>query len=320
MRSFTFFHHNGGGFLMSIPVIDLHCDALWRMQQDGHRFNDGLLDVNADKLRAGNVMAQAFAIYVYPTLTLEEKRAAAFKQIAHFQQEVLSEQVVHIKKWTDFEKLQPGQTGAFLTIEGVDFFGGDIDYWHQFHDLGVLSIGLTWNYSNEAADGLHSTSQLGVTPFGKDIIALNNQHGLFTDVTHLHERSFWDVIEHADHVIASHSNAMAVCKHERNLNDAQIKAMIEIDAPIHVVYYPEFINGTNTASMVDLIRHIDYICSLGGKHLIGLGSDFDGIDVKIPGLEHAGMHQNLINELLKYYSEPEVRGFASANFLKHLPK
>ena len=57
------------------------------MQQDGHQFNDGLLDVNADKLRDGHVMAQAFAIYVYPTLTLEEKRAAAFKQIAHFQQE-----------------------------------------------------------------------------------------------------------------------------------------------------------------------------------------------------------------------------------------
>lgn len=305
---------------MSIPIIDLHCDALWRMQQDGYSFRDAQLDVTFDKLRAGHVMAQAFAIYIVPTLTLEEKRAAAFKQIAHFQQEVLSEQMVHMKKWTDFDKLQPGQIGAFLTIEGVDFFGGDIDFWHQFYELGVLSIGLTWNNPNEAADGLHSHLGRGVTAFGKEIIQLNNEHLLFTDVSHLHEQSFWDVIEHADYVIASHSNAQAICQHGRNLTDAQIRALIEKNAPMHIVYYPEFINGTTNASMSDLIRHIDHICALGGKHLIGFGSDFDGIDCKVRGLEHAGMQQNLVNELLKHYSEQEVHGFAYANFLKHLPK
>ena len=38
---------------MSIPIIDLHCDALWRMQQDGYHFSDAQLDVNYEKLRAG---------------------------------------------------------------------------------------------------------------------------------------------------------------------------------------------------------------------------------------------------------------------------
>lgn len=309
------------GIHMSIPIIDLHCDALLRMHKQGYEFlNSPELDVNYEKLVEGHVIAQAFAIYVHPELSLVEKRATAIKQIECFRNEVLREGVVHIKKWADFETLQPGQIGAFLTIEGVDFFGGDLKIWHPFHQLGVLSIGLTWNFPNEAADGAHSHYRRGVTPFGKEIIKLNNQHKIFTDVSHLNEQSFWDVIEHADYVIASHSNARAVCDHVRNLNDAQIRAMIEKNAPIHIVFYPEFINGTNSASMGDVIRHIDYICSLGGKDLIGLGSDFDGIDFKVAGLEHAGMHQNFINELLKYYSEEQVRGFAYANFLNHLPR
>ncbi|MGN7476988.1 dipeptidase [Solibacillus silvestris] len=306
---------------MSIPIIDLHCDALLRMQDHRLRFLDSpKLDVNLERLRTGHVMAQAFAIYIYPNFSLEEKRASALKQIAYFQNEVLGGQVVQIKQWADFEKLQPEQIGAFLTIEGVDFFGGDLSFWHEFYALGVLSIGLTWNNPNEAADGLHSTLKRGVTSFGKDIIALNNQHKIFTDVAHLSEQSFWDVIEHADYVISSHSNAAAVCPHERNLTDAQIRAMIAKNAPIHVVYFPEFINGTKRAMMSDLIRHIEHICALGGKHLVGFGSDFDGINAKISSLEHAGMHQNLVNELLKYYSEADVRGFAYANFLKHLPR
>ena len=306
--------------MMNIPVIDLHCDALLRLYEHSYNFtNSPMLDVNLEKLQQGYVKAQAFAIFIDPDLPQERKLAAALKQVYYFQHHVISERVIHIKKWSDFKYLQPGQIGAFLTSEGVDFFGGNIEIWHQFQKFGVLAIGLTWNLANEAADGLQSYLGRGVTLFGKQIISLNNRHKIFTDVTHLNEQSFWDVMEYADYVIASHSNAKSVCNHPRNLNDAQIKAMIEKNAPIHVVYYPEFTTGTTNATMQDLLRHVDYICSMGGKHLIGIGSDFDGIDHKIVGLEHAGMHQNFMNELLKHYSEADVRGFAYENFLNHVP-
>ncbi|MCH7320382.1 dipeptidase [Solibacillus sp. MA9] len=307
---------------MAIPIIDLHCDALLRLFQRNDSFtNAPALDVNYEKLQAGNVMAQAFAIYVNPDLSPLGKIQSAYQQAEYFQQLIEAHpKMVHMKQWHDFHTLQPGQIGAFLTIEGVDFFGGNIKFWHEFYKFGVLAIGLTWNFANEAADGLYSKLGRGVTDFGREIIQLNNTHKIFTDVTHLHEQSFWHVLEHADYVIASHSNATSVCNHERNLTDEQIRAMITKNAPMHVVYFPEFVNGTEQADMSELIKHIDHISSLGGKHLIGLGSDFDGISSKIPGLEHAGMHQNLVNELLKYYREDDVRGFCYENFLNHLPK
>ena len=64
----------------------------------------------------------------------------------------------------------------------------------------------------------------------------------------------------------------------------------------------------------DLVKHIDHIASLGGKHLIGLGSDFDGIGEFVLGLEDASKTQSLVEQLLKSYSTEEVQGITSLNF------
>ena len=124
----------------------------------------------------------------------------------------------------------------------------------------------------------------------------------------------------ADYPIASHSNAKAICDHRRNLSDKQSTALFSKKGMVHVVYNPPFITKNEKATIQDLIKHIDHFCALGGINQIGLGSDFDGIQGKIIELENASKQQNLINELLKHYSEEQVRGFAGQNFLLHLPK
>ena len=86
-----------------------------------------------------------------------------------------------------------------------------------------------------------------------------------------------------------------------------------------MVYYPEFIREGGTATLDDLIAHIDHFCSLGGKKQIGLGSDFDGISTFVQDLEDASKSQQLIDKLLLYFSEEDVRGFAYQNFLDHRP-
>ncbi|WP_107838440.1 dipeptidase [Metasolibacillus meyeri] len=307
---------------MLLPIIDLHCDVLYKYEKKEFDFLNAPFDVNLQNLRQGNVKVQAFAIFIHPTVPKAEKIKSALHQIYYFKTHVVrpENKVVHIKNWSDIEQLQDDEIGAILTIEGVDFFEGDIKMWHLFREFGVLSIGLTWNNANEAADGVQEDTKQGVKAFGREIIQLNNAHQIFTDVSHLSEKSFWDTLELADYVIASHSNAKTLCAHPRNLSDAQIKAMVEKNAPIHIVYCPMFIVEQGEAIIADLIKHIDHICALGGQHLIGLGSDFDGIDQKVQQLENASQHSNLLNELLKYYSEDAVRGFAGQNFLNHLPK
>lgn len=307
-----------------MQVIDLHCDALLKLYESkgAYSFYDGEeLDVNYKKMVQGKIKVQAFAIFVPPKIRTEEKFQVALDQIYYFYHEILGNNasIKLIKAWTDLDALQDGEIGAILTLEGVDAIGNDLKKLTILYELGVRSIGLTWNHANLAADGIGEPRSGGLTTFGREIVQFNNEHKLFTDVSHLSERAFWDVLEEAKYPIASHSNAKAICAHPRNLSDEQIEAMFEKNAMVHVVYYPEFVSIAKKVKIKHLIEHIDYLCSLGGVHHIGFGSDFDGIDKKIEQLEDAAMHLNLIDKLLKYFTEEEVRGFAYRNFLNHVP-
>jgi membrane dipeptidase len=310
-----------------LKIIDTHCDALFKLQQSKRQLfqkkslqfkHSPELNTNLGYLKTGNVKVQFFAIFMMPEVPNEEKWQHALEQIDIFYHEILGRnpEMKHIKNWQDIKHLKEGEIGAVLTLEGADAFGNDLAKLRLLYQLGVMSIGLTWNNANLCADGVGEPRGAGLTEFGKEVVKLNNEHGVLTDVSHLSLKAFWDVMELAKHPIASHSNAYTLCKHPRNLNDEQIQAMFNKKAMIHVVFWPPFINyEQHNASISDLIKHIDYLCSLGGVRNIGLGSDFDGISSFVTGLENASHYQNLINELLKHYSEDEVKGFAYRNFL-----
>lgn len=305
-------------------IIDLHCDALMKLAdaKGTLSFADSPeLETNKSRLQKGKVKVQCFAIFIEPDIPSDQKFQAALEQIDYFYKEVLGKNpdMVHIKEWSDFDLLKIGQIGAMLTLEGVDAIGNDLTKLHILYQLGVRSVGLTWNNANLAADGAGEPRGGGLTLFGKEIVRFHNGHQILTDVSHLSERAFWDVMEIADYPIASHSNSKKLCNHPRNLTDEQASAMFSKGGLIHVVYNPPFINESKKATIPDLVKHIDHFCSLGGVKQIGFGSDFDGIITFITDLEDASKAQNLINELLKYYSEEEVRGFAHQNFLDRRP-
>lgn len=306
-------------------IIDMHCDVLLKLYESQGKiaFRDfEELDTSYEKLVAGGVKVQAFAIFIEPSMKAEQKFQAALDQIHYFYTDVLGNnpEMKLIRKWSDIEQLGEAEIGAILTLEGVDAIGNDLQKLSILYELGVRSVGLTWNNANLAADGAGEPRGAGLTTFGKEIVQFNNSHHLFTDVSHLCERAFWDVMEFAHYPIASHSNARALCNHVRNLNDEQAKAMFSKGGLIHIVYCPAFVKAEGVATIDDVVRHIDHLCSLGGEKQIGLGSDFDGIMTKVIGLEDASMHPHLLNALLKYYSEEQVKGFAFTNFINHLPK
>src|SRR5690625_1600636 len=318
-----------GGFNMEI--IDTHCDALLKLQLAKRDFddpgktltfkNDNTLDTNYDRLRAGNVKVQFFAIFIEPDVPTNEKWQHALEQVDLFYTEILGKQpkMKHIRAWQELDQLQSDEIGAVLTLEGAEAFGNDLVKLRHLYRLGVLSVGLMWNEANLCGDGVGEPRGGGLTALGKEVIRLNNLHHVLTDVSHASVKSFWDMLELGNYVFASHSNARAICDHPRNLYDDQIKALFSKGGFIHVVFYPTFIRqGDQPATIADVMKHIDHLCGLGGVTQIGFGSDFDGIDQHVRQLEHAGQYDHLINELLKHYSESEVRGFASENFLKNI--
>lgn len=307
----------------AMKIIDLHCDALLRLQMDSTKSftNDSELDSNAERLKQGNIKVQLFAIFVHPEVPYDRKFQTVLEQIDLFHREIIGKHS-HIKKivqWSDIDLLKDGEIGAVLTLEGADALGNDLVKLRTLFQLGVKSVGLTWNNANLFADGVGEPRAAGLTELGLEAVRLHNKYKVWTDLSHLSVASFWDALEAADYPIATHSNFKALCDDRRNLYDDQAQAIMNKNGFIGTVFNPPFLNGKTTATIDDVISHIDHFCGLGGVKHVALGSDFDGITMHVTNLEHAGKYQNLINELLKRFKEEEVRGFAYQNVLDRLP-
>lgn len=279
------------------------------------------LDVNVERLQSGGVKIQCFALFVEPFIKQELKFQTVLEQINIFHQNVIQPypHIKHIRHWHELNELKENEVGAILTLEGMDAVGADTEKHQILLEQGILSVGLTWNNANLCADGVKESRGAGVTDFGRAMIQQHNQARVLTDVSHLSERGFWDVMEESNYPIASHSNAASICPHPRNLNDEQAKALFTNNRYMGIVFFPEFLTGTEFASLTDIIRHIDHLCSLGGEKSIGFGSDFDGISKHVTGLRHAAHYPALLQELSKYYSDKQIHQFCSENFLRSVP-
>jgi membrane dipeptidase len=303
---------------MRIGIIDAHCDALLKLWEASERdfLSSSEVDTNLNRLRAGNIKVQLFAIFVEPFIKQDQKFQVVLEQIDIFHQKVVgsNSKVRHIRKWSELDHLKEDEIGAVLTLEGVDAIGDDLTKLSILHQLGVISVGLTWNQANLCADGVGEPRGAGLTSLGKELVRLNNKNHVLTDVSHLSINGFWDVMELARYPIATHSNARLLCEHPRNLYDDQIQALIRNHGYLGLVFCPSFVSIEQPSTIKDIINHLDHVCSLGGEHHIGFGSDFDGITDKVTHLKHSGDYQNLVNELLKYYSNSQVYNFLRGNF------
>lgn len=304
-------------------IIDLHCDVLEKLTRfENVNFrNDSRIYSNFERLKAGNVKVQVFAIFIHPDVPQNEKFQEALRQIEAFHQYVLKEPgMVHIKDWRQIEELEEGQIGAVLSLEGCDAIDDDIEKLQTILDAGVKIVGLTWNYENKVGYGTSEDATKGIKPFGKKVIELLNERDIIIDVAHLNEKGFYELLPLAKRVIASHCNSRTLCDHPRNLTDEQVKMLVAKGGRIHVVFYPPFIEKEkNTTTIEKLVEHIRYLASLVGVEHIGFGSDFDGMDpLSVQDLSDASHFPNIIEKLRNYFSEDEVKFFTEEGFLNYV--
>ncbi|MEW9697641.1 dipeptidase [Paenibacillus sp. SI8] len=311
-------------------IIDGHCDALTKLYMDPKLdFNLELpeLDVSYPRLKRSGVKVQCFAVYLS-----ENIYAPSFDHILQmvdvFYQKVISHPGMSaIRNVSDFLAVERNEKiGAILTLEGLDALAGNMTHLRILYYLGVRSIGLTWNYANWAADGVQEPRNGGFTWKGKRMLKELEGMGIIVDVSHLSVNAFWELIDlYKKPFIASHSNAAKQCPHPRNLSDEQIAAIIKCRGQMGITFVPYFVDSANsTVPISRLLTHIDHVCSLGGENHIGFGSDFDGIEQWIEGLEHAGKYENIIEALCKNYSEDQVERILYGNWrnflLANLPR
>lgn len=303
-------------------VVDAHCDTLTKIMETNESLNRNNCHSDLNRMSIYDGYVQFFAAFIEPHYggAYALKRGIEIIDTFYLEQEKHSQKLSICTDYSSIEKaLSERKIAGILSIEGGEALNGELSALRMFYKLGVRSLCLTWNHRNEIADGqAEDIAGGGLTNFGRAVVAEMNSLGMLVDVSHISERGFWDVLESTvSPIIASHSNARALCNHKRNLTDDQIFALVKNKGVMGINFYPPFLTKSKTAALTDIINHIEHIVGLVGCDNIGIGADFDGINttpVDICGVQDI---EKVLNELaILNYSDSDIKKIAGENFLR----
>jgi membrane dipeptidase len=167
-----------------------------------------------------------------------------------------------------------GRIAVVICLEGASPLQNEISYLRNFYRLGLRCIGLTHDVRNSLGDGIRERSAGGLTHFGVRVVEECNRLGIVVDVSHLSDKGTEDVLEASSQpIVASHSNARALCPHPRNLPDGLIRDIAQGGGMVAFHALNAFISSEPDPTLDDLLRHIAHIAEIGGTDCIGIGPD-----------------------------------------------
>jgi membrane dipeptidase len=147
-----------------------------------------------------------------------------------------------------------------------------------------------------------------------------NRLGMAVDLAHVSPKTMHDALDTSKApVIFSHSSVYTLCPNVRNVPDDVLHRLAENGGVIMITFLPEYTRceDPGAATLSDVADHIQYVGELIGYEFVGLGSDFDGMERTIRGLEDVSKYPDLIAELLaRDISVRDVAGVIGGNIMR----
>jgi membrane dipeptidase len=237
-----------------------------------------------------------------------------------------------------------GKAAGFVSTQNTVDIGLNLDHLNQYYDMGMRMIQLTYNSVNFVAGGCTDRVDCGVTDFGVKFIKRMNELGMIVDTGHCGKQTTLDACSlSTTPVVASHTSAEGVHKHDRAKSDEELKAIAATGGYIGVYLVSMFLSGKEVSTIDDFLDHVDYIARLVGPQHVGIGSDWPmqctqwGIDklaewaleigfrpehgvtkpVNVIGFDDYRDFPNITRGLVKRgYGDDEIKGILGGNFLR----
>jgi membrane dipeptidase len=276
-------------------IVDGHNDLLlhrWRGEPTPH------LDLAA--ARAAGFSGGFFAMYIPSPVQLDPTETPyavplpdpiPFEEASRIADELFAELCkLPVTRASTVDDFQDGAITAIVHMEGAEPIAADLSNLDEWYERGLRSIGLVWSRPNDFAAGVPfrfpSSPDIGpgLTDAGRELVRACNRLGILIDLSHLNEAGFWDVAALSTApLVATHSNAHALCAASRNLTDSQLDAIRDSNGVVGVNFAITFLreDGLLIADtpITEIVRHIDYFAERMGIDNVAFGSDFDGAEV-----------------------------------------
>lgn len=223
------------------------------------------------------------------------------------------------------------QLAIVLHLEGAEVLAIKPELLNVFYNAGLRSIGPLWNRKSIFGDGLnvpfpHSPDTgSGLTNQGKDLILKCSEKHMLIDVSHMNERAFWDTLEIINQpIVATHSNAHALCQQARNLTDQQLEAVKQSNGMVGVNFDVAFLRADgqrNTQTSLDVIvDHLDYLVEHLGEDHVGFGSDFDGCLLPDDLADVSRIYRLIERMQQRHFSDTLIEKITAKNWFNVLDK
>lgn len=354
--------------LAEVPLIDGHNDLPDAIREAATERGDVALydlrsptagDTDLERLRQGMVGGQFWSVYVpsdaeHPARQQLEQIDIALRMIDRYPD--------HLELATtasDIERIfGRGKTASLLGIEGGHVIENSLGALRAFYELGVRYMTLTHFGNTDWADsGTDDVVFGGLSPFGEEVVREMNRLGMLVDLSHVSAATMSDALNVAEApVIFSHSGALALTDHPRNVPDSILTRLRGNGGVVMQVFFPRYVseearvyderaqeetarlqerfgedavrsqreleawqaqNPAPTVPLAAVADHIEHIRDVAGIDHVGIGSDFDGISTHVQGLEDVATFPALFVELARRgWSDDDLRKLAGENLLR----
>ncbi|PKP48089.1 MAG: membrane dipeptidase [Bacteroidetes bacterium HGW-Bacteroidetes-1] len=285
-----------------VLTLDSHTDTPLMLNRNGFDFgkrNDpqkrgGRIDL--PRMEEGSLDAVFFAVFVGQgprtvegNLNAREKAMRIFDQV-YTTMSLYPEKVEIARNVADAWRLKKeGKRAIFLGVENGYPIGKDLSMIELLYNRGARYITLAHTKNNDICDSSTDTLEHnGLSGFGKEVVQEMNRLGIMVDVSHISDRAFYDVLKTTTTpVIASHSNARAVCDHPRNLTDDMLLALKKNGGVVQVCVLSTYvkkqeINPDKENAINELRKQYNYFIGLNDEQTQQAHDAWDEIEKKYP--------------------------------------
>ena len=281
-----------------MKLADLHCDTPYELYKRKTSLYDGNTAFTVEKCEKSDIhsVLQVMAFWSDPKRSPDECYSDFFAMFENLGREI---EECSLKTSAELPAI-------ILSIEGARLVGSNLSRLAVLREYGVRVLAPVWG-GNELCGGAYDSEE-GLTDFGKKLIKECETLGITIDVSHMSEKSFWDTVNISQKpIVATHSNAAAICGHRRNLSDTQVRTIAGSGGVIGVSVCAKHIAGKYAEVLPDdaelfvkeFCDHIEHYIGLGDvvSGCICLGCDFDGTQTSV-GITDVSCMTKVEKELL----------------------